>query len=70
MTTVTLEAELLEGLDRFIADRNEPPRGQMTQEDAINVILRDWLMGQGYIALPGATDAIVPALEAARVPKT
>ena len=68
MTTITLEAELLDGLEQFIADRNEPPRGKMTHDDAVNVIVRDWLMGQGYMPLPGNSDDITPALEAAKVP--
>lgn len=69
MTTVELEQELLDGLDRFIADRAEPPRGTMTYDDAVNVILRDWLMGQGYVPLPADPDGITPALEAAQVPR-
>ena len=68
MTTITLEAELLDGLEQFIADRNEPPRGKMTHDDAVNVIVRDWLMGQGYMPLPGNSDDITPALEVAKVP--
>lgn len=69
MTSVKLEEGLLDGVEQFIADRNEPPRGRMTYDDAINVIVRDWLMGQGYIPLPNDTDEITPALEAAKVPK-
>lgn len=69
MTSVKLEAELLDGIERFIADRDEPPRGKMTYDDAINVIVRDWLMGQGYVCLPDEPDSIAPALEAANVPR-
>ena len=68
MTSVKLEEELLDGIEQFIADRNEPPRGRMTYDDAINVIIRDWLMGQGYLFLPGDPGSITPALEAAKVP--
>ena len=68
MTSVKLEEELLDGIEQFIADRDEPPRGRMTYDDAINVIVRDWLMGQGYISLPDDPDDITPALEAAKVP--
>ena len=69
MTSVRMEEELLDGIEQFIADRDEPPRGKMTYEDAVNVIVRDWLTGQGYMALPDDGDQITPALEAARVPK-
>ena len=69
MTSIKLEEALLDGVEQFIADRDEPPRGKMTYDDAINVIVRDWLMGQGYIPLPGDPNAVTPALAAARVPK-
>jgi hypothetical protein len=68
MTTIAVEDELLDGLEQFIADRDEPPRGKMSYEDAVNVIVRDWLMSQGYMPLPGNADDITPALEAAEVP--
>ncbi len=69
MTAIKLDAALLDGLAQFIADRDEPPRGRMSHADAVNVIVRDWLMGQGYLPLPGERDEITPALEAADVPK-
>ena len=69
MMTVHIDDELLDGLEQFIDDRNEPPRGKMTHEDAINVVVRDWLMGQGYVPLPNDPDSITPALTAARAPK-
>lgn len=69
MMTVTLEEDLLDGLAQFIAVRDEAPNGKMTHDDAVNVIVRDWLMGQGYIPLPGSPDDIRPALEAAHVPE-
>jgi hypothetical protein len=69
MTSVKLDEELLDGVEQFIADRDEPPRDKMTYDDAVNVIVRDWLMSQGYIPLPNADDAIIPALEAARCPR-
>ncbi|UXN68058.1 hypothetical protein N8A98_00635 (plasmid) [Devosia neptuniae] len=68
MTSVELDEDLLDGVERFIADRNEPPRGKMTYEDAVNVIVRDWLMGQGYVPLPDDDDSITSALDAAKVP--
>ena len=46
-----------------------PPTGKMAYEDAVNVVVRDWLMGHGYISLPDGPDEITPALEAARVPR-
>ena len=42
---------------------------KMTYDNAVNVIVRDWLMGQGYIPLPDDA-GITPALEAAKVPKS
>jgi hypothetical protein len=64
-----LDDELLEGLEAFINDRDEPPRGRMTLDDAVNVIVQDWLMAQGYIPLPGdPNDKVVTALDAAEVP--
>ncbi|MGB3339149.1 MAG: hypothetical protein WBA73_18390 [Devosia sp.] len=70
MTSITLDDDLLDGVEQFIADRDEPQRGKMTYDDAISVIVRDWLMGQGYIALPDDADQVTPALKAARVPKS
>jgi hypothetical protein len=69
MMSIKLDDELLDGLEGFIAERDEPPRGKMSHEDAVNVIVRDWLMAQGYIDLPGDPDGIVTALDAADVPK-
>lgn len=69
MMSVKLDAELLDGIEQFISDHDQPSHGKMTQEDAVNVIVRDWLMGQGYLALPDDPDSIVPALEAAKVPR-
>lgn len=69
MMSIKLEEELLDGLEQFIAARDEPPRGRMSHEDAVNVIVRDWLMGQGFVPLPGDPDEIVPALDAADVPQ-
>ena len=69
MISLTLEENLLDGVEQFIASRDEPPRSKMTYDNAVNVIVRDWLMGQGYIPLPGDPSGVTPALEAARVPK-
>jgi hypothetical protein len=69
MVSVEIEEELLDGIEQFIAARNEPPHGRMSYADAVNVIVRDWLMGQGYTPLPGDPDEITPALEAADVPE-
>ena len=69
MISIKLEEDLLDGLEQFIAARDEPPRGKMTYDDAINVIVQDWLMGQGFIPLPDDPDAIIPALDAANIPK-
>ena len=63
--TITFEGDVVSGIDAFVADRTSPPVGTMTQAEAVNVALRDWLMGQGYLALPGSSDRIIPALDAA-----
>lgn len=69
MAKLELENKLVDGLDRFIEDRDRPPRGHMTRDEAISVIVRDWLMSQGYIPLPDDPNPITPALQAAEVPK-
>ena len=68
MIAVELEEDLLDGIEQFIAARDEPPRGRMSCDDAVNVIIKDWLMSQGYLPLPDAAGAVTPALEAAEVP--
>lgn len=69
MAKLDRDQVFLDGLDRFIADRDRPPLGRMTRDQAIDAIVRDWLMGQGYIPLPDDQDSITPALDAADVPK-
>jgi len=67
-TSIRLEAGLEQGLVKFIDHRDEPPRGRMTADDAVNVIVRDWLESQGYLPLPSDAGAVVKALDAAKVP--
>jgi len=69
MTSVKLDDALLAGIEQFIAHRNEPPRGKMSHDDAINVIVEDWLIAQGYMALPDDTGTATKALDAADVPQ-
>jgi len=69
MARLEVDDALLEGLDRFIDDRDRPPRGHMTRDEAVAVIVRDWLMSQGYVPLPNDPDTITTALDAAEVPK-
>lgn len=69
MITVKLDDDLLDGIENFIADRGQAPRGKMSYEDAVNIAVRDWLMSQGYLALPDDPDSIVTALDAAKVPR-
>jgi hypothetical protein len=69
MTSVQIDERLVDGIARFVAERDRPPYGRMTTEQAVNSIVKDWLMGQGYIPLPNDPDRIIPALEAAQVPK-
>jgi hypothetical protein len=68
MISVKLDEELLDGIEQLISDRDEPPRGKMTYDDAVNVIVRDWLTGQGYILLPDDSERITPVAEASRLP--
>ena len=63
-----MDADVAAALDRFIAERDRPPLGRMTREEAVEVIVRDWLMAQGHLPLPGEETPIVPALAAADVP--
>lgn len=70
MTSVKLDEELLDGIENFIADHDGPPQGEMTVDEAVNTMLRDWLMGQGYLAIPGDEEVeVVTALDAAEVPR-
>lgn len=69
MARLDVDDALLEGLDRFIVDRDRPPRGHMTRDEAVSLIVRDWLMSQGYVPLPNDPDTITTALDAAEVPK-
>lgn len=66
---VELDSDMRQALEDFIAERDEPPGGRMSASQAVNVIMRDWLTGQGYLALPGDDEEIVHALDAAEVPK-
>ena len=69
MTSVKLDDALLAGIEQFIAHRNEPPRGKMSHDDAVNVIVEDWLIAQGYMTLPDDTGTATMALDAADVPQ-
>lgn len=69
MAKLEVDEALLEGLDRLIEERDRPPRGHMTRDVAVSVIVRDWLMSQGYVPLPNDPDTITTALDAAEVPK-
>jgi len=69
VTSVKLDAGLMDGVQRFIADRDVPPQPRMDVAAAVNVIVRDWLQGQGYAPLPDDPSEITPALDAAEVPQ-
>lgn len=69
MISVKLDDKLLDGIEQFIAHRDEPPRGKMNYDDAVNVIIEDWLMAQGYLALPDDNATPKKALDAAEVPQ-
>lgn len=61
MTSIKIDDELMDGIENFIADRNEPPRGKMSLDDAVNVMVKDWLMSQGYVPIPDEPAIAVPA---------
>jgi len=46
ITGVRLSDDLSEGIDRYIADQPQPPP---TKSDALREIIRDWLIGHGYL---------------------
>ncbi|WP_417584145.1 hypothetical protein [Pelagibacterium sp.] len=47
--TVRIPTEVAEAFEQFLEER--PDCGD-TRQDAMRYILRDWLIGQGYLALP------------------
>jgi hypothetical protein len=47
-----LSPELIEGIDKYIEAADEPPNPRLTRNEAVIIIVRDWLMAQGYIPLP------------------
>ena len=49
--SITVDAELLAGVDKFIEDRDERPSGRITRNQAVVMVIRDWLQAQGYLAL-------------------
>ncbi len=60
--------ELLAGLDRFIDEQDVPPNPRLSRDEAVAVIVRDWLQAQGYLALPDG-DQVVPVSEASELPQ-
>lgn len=70
MISVKLDHALLDELEQFRADRNGPPRGRMAYDDAINVIVKDWLLGQGYVPLSeDGEEEIIRMMDADNVSK-
>ena len=63
-----LTPELLTGIDRLIDDRDVPPTPRLGREEALQMIVRDWLQGQGYVALPDG-ESVIPVAAASRVPR-
>jgi hypothetical protein len=55
----SLPPVVLDAIDRFIAKSDVPPAIRLTREDALVVIARDWLMGQGYLPIPQAPGELV-----------
>lgn len=65
-STIRLDTELLGGLERFRRQQSDGGIA-LSREDAANVILRDWLQGQGYLPIPGDKKHTTAAA-AAKVP--
>ncbi|RYG94768.1 MAG: hypothetical protein EON57_17780 [Alphaproteobacteria bacterium] len=63
----SLPVELRVGIDRFIDEQDIPPNPRLSREDALVVIVRDWLQAQGYVALPDG-DSVVPVSVASETP--
>ncbi len=62
-----LTAELTAGVDKFIAERDLPPNPRMSRDEALQVIVRDWLQSQGHVALPDG-ETVAPVSEASELP--
>jgi hypothetical protein len=57
--------EIDAGLERFIEASDKPPTPRMGREEAVELIVRDWLQSQGFVPFPdGSTSAPVPATHA------
>ena len=63
---IRLDTELLGGLETF-RRHQEDGRVPLSREEAANIILRDWLQGQGYLPIPGDKNHTTAAA-AAKVP--
>ena len=66
MTSIKIDDEMMDGIENFIADRDESPRGKMSLDDAVYVMIKDWLMSQGYISISDEPAFDVPAKVANR----
>ena len=60
-----LNAATLAALDRFIDKADEPPTPRLSREEAISVVVQDWLMGQGFMPIPQEPGGAVETNEAA-----
>lgn len=66
MATDWLTPELIAGINKLIADQDVPPNPRLTQDEALLMIVRDWLQGQGYVAMPDGK-RVVPVAVASRI---
>ncbi len=44
--------DMMDAVERFIEAQDVPPNPRMEPAEAVQVIVRDWLQGQGYLPLP------------------
>lgn len=51
-----LSDELIDGIDKYVARAAVPPNVRLTREEAVEVIVRDWLQSQGYLPLPDGSE--------------
>lgn len=48
-----ISPDIAEGIDAYVGDQEPPPPNR---SEAIRYILRDWLIGHGYLELPPARE--------------
>ncbi len=60
-----LSPELTIGVDRLVENLDVPPNPRLSREQALQMIVRDWLQGQGYVPLPDG-GRVIPVTAASK----